>query len=110
MEARELLAPLDGSPVADAVLPYAERLAHLTGGTVHLLSVVETPAYRFPGPTARVRTSVERLKRTRLEQHLRETAADLAARDRRMGIEGRVQRVLGRRPALARVRSWMRRW
>jgi nucleotide-binding universal stress UspA family protein/predicted transcriptional regulator len=74
-----LLVPLDGSAVSDAVIPYAERLAHLTGAHVHVLSVIEAPAQRFPGLPAAVRTSLEQLERTRLEQHQRDTAAALRA-------------------------------
>lgn len=39
-----LLVPLDGSKLAEAALPVAERMAHLTGGTIHLLHVIEKGA------------------------------------------------------------------
>ena len=36
-----LLVPLDGSPLSEAALPYAEAIAEATGASLHLLSVVE---------------------------------------------------------------------
>lgn len=42
MQAR-ILVPLDGSPVAEAILPAAVNLARLTGGTLTLLRVVPPP-------------------------------------------------------------------
>jgi len=44
-EQQRLLVPLDGSEVAEAALPYAEALARVLGGSLHLLAVVE----REPG-------------------------------------------------------------
>ena len=43
MTRQTILVPLDGSPMAEAAVPYAERLAALTGGAIHLLSVREPP-------------------------------------------------------------------
>lgn len=39
-----LLVPLDGSKLAEAVLPVAARMATLTGGAIHLLHVIEKDA------------------------------------------------------------------
>ncbi len=39
-----MLVPLDGSPMAEAVLPVAERIAALLGGTLVLLHVIEIGA------------------------------------------------------------------
>jgi nucleotide-binding universal stress UspA family protein/predicted transcriptional regulator len=36
-----LLVPLDGSPLSEAALPYAQAIAEATGASLHLLSVVE---------------------------------------------------------------------
>src|SRR3989304_4655602 len=40
------LVPLDGSDLAEAVLPYVERLAASTGASVHLLTVVKNEPER----------------------------------------------------------------
>lgn len=40
----QIMVPLDGSELAERALPYAERLAALTGGTLHLARVIEQPA------------------------------------------------------------------
>jgi nucleotide-binding universal stress UspA family protein len=39
----EILVPLDGSPAAEAVLPYVERIATATSGRVLLLAAVDKP-------------------------------------------------------------------
>ena len=41
MDWATVLVPLDGSPLSEAVLPYAEAIAEATGASLHLLSVVE---------------------------------------------------------------------
>ena len=41
MDWATLLVPLDGSPLSEAALPYAEAIAEATGASLHLLSVVE---------------------------------------------------------------------
>lgn len=40
---RHIMAPLDGSDLAERALPCAERLARATGATMHLVRVVESP-------------------------------------------------------------------
>ncbi len=40
----QIMVLLDGSPAAEKALPYAEHLAAMAGGTVHLVRVVELPA------------------------------------------------------------------
>lgn len=42
MQAR-ILVPLDGSPVAEAILPAAMHLARLTGGALTLVRIVPPP-------------------------------------------------------------------
>jgi nucleotide-binding universal stress UspA family protein len=39
---REILIPLDGSPLAETILPHAQRLAESTGSAITLLSAVPT--------------------------------------------------------------------
>jgi nucleotide-binding universal stress UspA family protein len=48
-----IMVPLDGSPLAERALPYAEGMAAALGATVHLVAVVETLAYAAwtPMPT-----------------------------------------------------------
>jgi len=41
---QQIMVPLDGSERAEQALPYAERLAEATNGTVHLVRVVELPS------------------------------------------------------------------
>ena len=45
MSASNILVTLDGSPLAEAALPYAAAIAHATGERLSLLSVVERPDY-----------------------------------------------------------------
>ena len=46
---KKILVPLDGSPIAEAVLPYAQSLAHMGNAEVFLIEVVETiESYRYP--------------------------------------------------------------
>ncbi len=40
----QIMVLLDGSPAAEQALPYAEHLAAMEGGTVHLVRVFELPA------------------------------------------------------------------
>jgi nucleotide-binding universal stress UspA family protein/predicted transcriptional regulator len=41
MDWANLLVPLDGSPLSEAALPYAEAIAEATGASLRLLSVIE---------------------------------------------------------------------
>jgi nucleotide-binding universal stress UspA family protein len=44
---KNILVPLDGSPLAEKVLPFVEEVAKMSGAQVELLTVVIT--YTFPG-------------------------------------------------------------
>ena len=44
---RKILVPLDGSDLAEAVLPHVEMLAQTNGSEVILLRVAVNPAYQF---------------------------------------------------------------
>ncbi len=44
---KKILVPLDGSPLAEAVLPHAEALAKSEGAEIILLSVPATPSLEF---------------------------------------------------------------
>lgn len=41
---RQIMVPLDGSALAEQALPQAEYLASVSGGTLHLVRVVERPS------------------------------------------------------------------
>ncbi|MFI5269959.1 MAG: universal stress protein, partial [Chloroflexota bacterium] len=43
---RRTFVPLDGSPVSERALPYAESLACATAGTIMLLRAISAPATR----------------------------------------------------------------
>ncbi len=73
MNPRTLVIPLDGSPVADAVLPYAEVFARTTGAMLHLVAVVEST----PGETFGL--ELETTRRQLLLAHLTVTADRLIA-------------------------------
>ena len=44
---KRILVPLDGSPLAEAVLPYAKELARLAGAEIVLLRVSVNPTVEF---------------------------------------------------------------
>ncbi len=43
----KILVPLDGSPVAEAILPHVCTLAACTGAEIVLLQVTDAPVYHF---------------------------------------------------------------
>lgn len=61
---KKILVPLDGSPLAEAVLPHAQALAKSEGAEIVLLSVPVTPSYdyleRTPGLASQIIESAER--------------------------------------------------
>lgn len=78
---RHILAPLDGSPLAEEILPHAAALARLDGGALTVLRVIDT----LPIPVAmpfheRFRMDEGTLARERAqaEQYLQRVIADLA--------------------------------
>ncbi len=46
---RNILVPLDGSPLAEAALPHAAAIARPLGATIHLVQVLPLPAGRSGG-------------------------------------------------------------
>jgi nucleotide-binding universal stress UspA family protein len=81
---RTILVPLDGSPVAEAALPYAEKLAEAMDARLMLLSVVDEAMMR--AITARVqRTDVHAVTRaltSPIDQYLDEQHQALRGRGR----------------------------
>ncbi len=57
---QRLLVPLDGSDVAEAALPYAEAIARLPGGALHLLTIVERESGGIFGLAPEIRDQLER--------------------------------------------------
>lgn len=60
---KKILVPLDGSELAEQVLPHATALAELTGAELVLLRVIDTPTYDYlmtaPELGASLRTQAE---------------------------------------------------
>jgi nucleotide-binding universal stress UspA family protein len=73
-----ILVPLDGSPLAEAVLPHVRRLAAMFGARVHLLHVIESPDQVVVGKGAEP-SSIEQRGRYLAERAASFTAADIAA-------------------------------
>jgi nucleotide-binding universal stress UspA family protein len=80
MNRSEILVPLDGSPLADAALPYAETIAGATGASLRLLGVVERESAGLQNWPDAVRTYVETVRLDSLTQHLVTTAAAVSER------------------------------
>ncbi|MBP8048355.1 MAG: universal stress protein, partial [Anaerolineales bacterium] len=61
---KKILVPLDGSPLAEAVLPHAQALAKSEGAEIVLLSVPVTPNLdylsRTPGLATQIIEDAER--------------------------------------------------
>jgi nucleotide-binding universal stress UspA family protein len=70
---RAILVPLDGSPLAERALPYAQHLARASAA--RLLLVRAALAHHIPG-TGRLQTEAEAVREA--ETYLRETAARLS--------------------------------
>jgi nucleotide-binding universal stress UspA family protein len=90
-----ILVPLDGSPLAEAVLPHVRGLAALFGARVHLLHVIESPDQIVVGKGAEAGT-VERRG-----YYLTEQAASFAG----AGIEVTTEVQIGRPPAVILERA-----
>lgn len=77
---KTVLVPLDGSPAAEAVLPYVEMVASRTGATVHLLTVVreEEEASQVGETFAYLEKKAEELRARSLSCSTEATAGDEA--------------------------------
>ena len=70
MQWTSILTPLDGSPVADAALPYAVALARVSGASVHLFAVVERQPRGLTERSEQVAAQIEQARRQALAEHL----------------------------------------
>ena len=86
---KTILVPLDGSPLAETILPHVEELAGLCGASVIFLNVIELPHIIDKGATyeglpqktaADVETQVAEARRYLDELTARETAGGLQVR------------------------------
>lgn len=87
---RRVLVPLDGSPLAEEILPHAQALASVDGGTLELLRVVAT----LPVPESmpfherfRLDARAVAAERAEAERYLQELVARLGASARAQVIE-----------------------
>ncbi len=82
MDWNTLLVPLDGSPLAEAALPYAVTIARASGARVLLLTVLESEPMRalVVGGDERQRAQIEEAWRSPAEGYLAAVAARLGAR------------------------------
>lgn len=80
MAQQAVLVPLDGSPLAEAVLPYAETLARLLGATVRLVSVVEPVSESGLARLDAVEQRLGEVRRGEVARHLESIVQQLAQR------------------------------
>ncbi len=82
-----ILVPLDGSPVAEAVLPQAEMLAKCANAEIVLLSVITHPSvdYYIPDPAMALSVHMEQQNATR--KYLQRVADDLTGQGLRVRTE-----------------------
>jgi nucleotide-binding universal stress UspA family protein len=83
MSAPIIMAPLDGSPAAEAALPWAVHLARRTNGAVRLVGVHAPPAVLLDGETLIGSVVPDASIRQRETEYFAETQARLRA----MGVE-----------------------
>ncbi len=69
---KTILVPLDGSEVAEAILPYVEELAKLFGSTVVLLQVMELP-HLIGLPKGEIYDALPQMTPAEVNQQLSET-------------------------------------
>ena len=88
---QRVLVPLDGSPLAEAALPYAETVARVLGATLHLLAVAE----REPGGIFALDQAIRGQVEQGLCQGLTEYLATIARRSRERGVAAETDVVVG---------------
>lgn len=75
---KRILVPMDGSPLAEAVLPHVQPLAKSFGTEVVLLQVMAEPAEAFTVPTSPLSPPKSvRKNQTRIKTYLKKVCANL---------------------------------
>ncbi len=74
---RRVLVPLDGSKVAEGVLPHAKALAYGEGAEIVLLSVAESPVREFSFADPAMAESVVQAMELRTRKYVAEVEAQL---------------------------------
>ncbi len=78
---KKILVPLDGSILAEAVLPHAQALAKSEGAEIVLLSVPVTPSFDYLERTPGLATQI-------IEEAEKETEAYLEAEVKKLAVDG----------------------
>lgn len=89
---RRIVLPLDGSPVAERAIPYAETLAQLTGAPLHLVRVIDP---MHPGSALGSMLAVDALslevwlegERSAAREYLERLQSDLQARQHQVTVD-----------------------
>jgi len=74
-----ILVPLDGSELAEQVLPGVIELANCTGAEIVLIRVPDFPVYEYLMPAADLTTPMQELARDQASQYLDRVSSDLRA-------------------------------
>ena len=74
---KRILVPLDGSPMAEAVLPYVRRMAVEDGAEVELLNVTMTPMSAYPVDAPLDFNELLKQQHEASEQYLKRIADDI---------------------------------
>jgi nucleotide-binding universal stress UspA family protein len=77
---QRILVPLDGSSVAEAVLPQVQMLAECSGAEVVLFSVVNTPTYDYFIPDAAMAITLHEGQQTQTKLYLERVCTQLKAK------------------------------
>lgn len=90
---KTILVPLDGSEVAEAILPYVKELAKLFGSTVILLQIMELP-HLIGLPKGEIYDALPQMTPAEVNQQLGETRRYLDGVVARLGAEEITARAL----------------
>ena len=96
---QRILVPLDGSQVAETVLPQAQMLAECAGAEIILLSVLVHPGYDYFIPEPALATAAYQNQLNEMKAYLERTAVRLGEHGLQVQTEiceGRVAEAIGR--------------
>jgi nucleotide-binding universal stress UspA family protein len=74
---KKILVPLDGSPMAEAVLPYIRRMAKEDGAEIELLNVTMIPIAAYPVDAPLDIEPMIKQQREASEQYLKKVVDDI---------------------------------